>query len=290
MAEPPASSTPGATEPEDDTLTPATILAGRHQGAGTFLRSVECHAQLDSTMDTARERLHHASSDTLPLLVLAEEQTAGRGRMQRPWVAPPGSALLFSLALRPTWLAPTHAFVLIWLVGVALCEGIAESTGLRTRLKWPNDVLLLGDTPAQSWKVAGLLLEMGSTSDTIEWAVIGCGLNINMSPPPDAALRYPATCLAAACGKPSLPRLPILRALLAHMESWYERVQRGEHDALFAAWRALLHTRGQQVRVETEAGTIQGLAEDVEPSGALRVRDATGVVHHISSGDVLRLR
>lgn len=274
---------------DTDSLTPAAILEGQRE-RDALPRSVECYGQVGSTMDVARERMRHASSDNLPLLVLAEEQTTGRGRMQRPWVAPPCSALLFSLALRPVWLAPAHAFALIWLAGVALCEGIAETTSLRPRLKWPNDVLLVDETAAQSWKVAGLLLEMGSTPDAIEWAVIGCGLNVNASPPSDAALRYPSTSLATAQGCPSLPRLPILRAILAHMDSWYTRLQQGKHAALFAAWRGLLHTLGQHVRVETETGILQGTAEDVEPSGVLRLRDDEGTVHAISSGDVLRLR
>lgn len=250
-----------------------------------FPRTVRYYEQVGSTMDVAREWLQQSTPDDLPLLVVAEAQEAGRGRQQRRWVVPAGSALLFSLVLRPHWLDPAHAPTLIWMMGVAVCEAIAEATGLAPRLKWPNDVLLLPDTSDPPAKVAGILLEAGSSQQRVEWAIIGCGINVNAAPPADITPRYPATCLAAAPGRP-LDRSLLLRGVLARLEHWYTSLARGERETLFAQWRGLLHTIGQEVTIQTADGIIAGIAEGVEPSGALRVRDGAGHLHTIANGDV----
>lgn len=277
-----------------DMLTPEAVL--RNLPILALPRQVRCYARLNSTMDEARALVDQLPAEALPLLVLAEEQTAGRGRLGRPWSAPPGSALLFSLALRPHWLRPEHATSLVWAIGVGVCEGIAAATPLQPRLKWPNDVLLpavvpppgRNDPPTSTGplaKIAGLLLEMGSMPGYVDWAILGCGLNVNAAPTAGSRLRYPASSLAAALGRPVL-RLPVLRALLLRLDHWYGVLQRGNRDQLFAAWRGLLVTLGQQVTVETASGSLTGLAEDVDPTGALHIRDATGKLHTITTGDV----
>jgi BirA family biotin operon repressor/biotin-[acetyl-CoA-carboxylase] ligase len=270
----------------DEPLTPETILD--NLGTALLPRRVLCYEQVSSTMDVAREQLQQLPPDAFPLLVLADEQTAGRGRMRRPWATSPGSALLFSLVLRPRWLAPESSMALVWMAAVSLCEAISLVTPLHPRLKWPNDVLLPADPPVPggAWhKVAGILLESGYAQQRLEWASIGCGINISEHPPADL-LRSPATDLSAALGEP-MPRLPLLRAALLRLDTWYARLQQGDYDGLFAAWRSLLITLGRPVEIETAAGEIlRGRAEDVEPSGALRIRDAAGTLHTISSGDV----
>lgn len=270
----------------DEPLTPETILD--NLGTAVLPRRVLCYEQVSSTMDVAREQLQRLPPEAYPLLVLADEQTAGRGRMRRPWSSSPGSALLFSLVLRPTWLATEYSMALVWLAAVSICEAITLVTPLHPRLKWPNDVLLPADPslPEGAWhKVAGILLEAGHDQQRLDWATIGCGVNISEHPPAEL-LRAPATNLAAALDEP-LPRLPLLRAALLRLDVWYVRLQQGDYDSLFATWRSLLITLGRQVQIETASGEIlRGVAEDVEPSGALRVRDAAGTLHTISSGDV----
>lgn len=277
-----------------DALSPTAILAGLP--TTSLPRHVQCYAEVGSTMDVARAWVTEATNEQLPALILADSQTAGRGRMRRSWVAPPGTALLFSLVLRPHWLTPTDAPALIWMAAVAVCEGIAAETDLHPRLKWPNDVLLpvVSSVPAQSqtpaipphWhKIAGILLEMNSTEHMIDWAIIGCGLNVSANPPADISVRYATTNLSAALGRP-VDRLTILRSLLQRLDYWYLQLQQGAIDHLFTTWRSLLMTPGQHVQIETASGILSGYAEDVDRSGALRVRDATGVVHLVSSGDV----
>jgi BirA family biotin operon repressor/biotin-[acetyl-CoA-carboxylase] ligase len=276
-------------------LYPQAILHQLH--TQTIPRRVLVYNQTGSTMDLAREHLRSASSEELPLLIVANEQTAGRGRLKRPWIAPSGSALLFSLAMRPDWIKPMYAPRLVWLAGVALCEGIHTATGLHAVLKWPNDVMIAYTPPDRPHhqptphKVAGILLESGSSTHTLSWAILGCGINISASPPMQDT-RYPSTHLTAASQAP-VSRLAVLRGVLQRMDVWYTRmlampwdVASPPHDPLFVAWRNLLITPGNHVQIETAGGIIAGYAEDVEPSGALRVCCADGVVHWVSSGDV----
>lgn len=287
-----------------DTLSPTAILAGLP--TTSLPRHIQCYTEVGSTMDVAREWVAEATNEQLPALILADSQTAGRGRMRRSWVAPPATALLFSLVLRPHWLTTTAAPALIWMAAVAVCEGIAAETGLHPRLKWPNDVLLPVVSPvpaplpiavpvqAQSYtpailsdwhKIAGILLEMSGTEHMVDWAIIGCGLNVSANPPADISVRYATTNLSASLGQP-VARLAILRSLLKRLDYWHLQLQQGEIDHLFMTWRGLLMTLGHDVQIETASGILTGYAEDVERSGALRIRDATGVVHIVSSGDV----
>jgi BirA family biotin operon repressor/biotin-[acetyl-CoA-carboxylase] ligase len=274
---------------QHDHLTPEAI---RHNlGTSEIPRRVLCYARASSTMDVARAHLNEQPADAFPLLVQADEQTAGRGRMRRPWASAPGTSLLFSLVLRPQWhFPPDDAAMLVWLAGVSLCEGIASMTPLQPRLKWPNDVLLplpaqLAQAPVGMGKIAGILLESSSSQAGLTWAIIGCGLNVSDSPPPDAALRYPATNLAAALGQP-VPRLPLLRAILTRLDFWYAHLRRGDHGPLFETWRSLLHSLGQHVVINLPDGVLEGTAEAVDRSGALHVRDAAGTLHAVTNGDV----
>lgn len=274
----------------DEALDPTAILA--ELGTTTLPRSVRCYTTVGSTMDLARESLATLPDEHLPLLITAELQTSGRGRLGRSWEAPSGTALLASLALRPTWLAPERGAALAWMIAVALCAAVEEVTGIRPGLKWPNDLLVplrATDTgapsPAPAWaKAAGLLLEVSLNAQGFDWAIIGFGVNVSAAPPPTATL-YPATSLVEAAGAP-VSRLALLRALLRQLDHWHARLIAGDEAALFAAWRARLLTLGQQVSIETANGTVVGSAEDVDRAGGLLVRDATGTLHLITTGDV----
>ncbi len=235
-------------------------------------------------MDLAREWLATAASAEVALLVVAEEQTAGRGRQGRRWLAPAGSALLMSLALRPTWLAPAQATALVQLASVALCEAV-EAQGVPSGLKWPNDLLVPAAPGATAWaKVAGILLETQSDGRQLSSVVIGIGVNISAAPPPELT-RYPATSLQQATGQP-ISRLALLRVLLQRLDAWYTRLEAGDTVELFTAWRSRLRTLGAPVTIELATGVLHGVAEDVDASGALLVRDASGQIQRVSSGDV----
>ncbi len=271
----------------NDNLTPATIMDDLH--THTLPRRVLCYSTLSSTMDAAREQLQQQPADAFPMLIVSEQQTAGRGRMRRPWHAPPGSALLFSLAIKPQQLLPpAHAVRLTWLVGVSMCEAITSMTGVQARLKWPNDVVLPlnDDTPHRWGKVAGILQESGSSGDQLQWAVVGSGLNVHAAPDLPERLVFPATHLAAHATRP-VARLAVLRAVLRRCDFWYPLLWHPDSDnSLFVAWRALLATRGRPVEITGDAGVVRGIAEDVTTDGALLVRATDGTLHTVTNGDI----
>ncbi|MFN8504510.1 biotin--[acetyl-CoA-carboxylase] ligase [Kouleothrix sp.] len=247
-------------------------------------RAVEYYPQLGSTNDLLRQRARAGQPEGL--LIVADEQVAGRGRLGRGWVAPPGSSLLLSLLLRPGWLAPADAFAITMLAGVALCEAIEQAVPLRAALKWPNDLLL--PVGGAQHKAAGVLSEIELRDGAIDWVVLGMGVNVNWAPRgvvDGRDLGVLATSVGAALGRPA-DRLALLRALLSRLDARYLALRQGQRAALFADWRARLATLGQPVQVRLPRGELSGVAEDVEPTGALRVRDAAGALHVVLAGDV----
>jgi BirA family biotin operon repressor/biotin-[acetyl-CoA-carboxylase] ligase len=260
----------------------------QHNLASTIIGSmIEQHAQVGSTNDLIRQqaRAGHAEG----LVILADEQIAGRGRLGRAWAAPPGSSLLLSLLLRPTWLAPTDAFSLTMLASVALCEA-AEQVVPGAALKWPNDLLLPVRTAAGPTlrKAAGILSEIELDGDGIAWVVIGIGVNVNWSPSgvvDGRDLAEVATSVGAAAGGP-IERLPLLRTLLERLDAGYTALRNDGNAELFGRWRDRLTTLGQPVQISLPQGELRGVAEAVERTGALRVRDEQGTLHTVLAGDV----
>jgi BirA family biotin operon repressor/biotin-[acetyl-CoA-carboxylase] ligase len=267
-------------------LTPEQI--SRDLRTAVVGRSIECYPQVMSTNDIVRERARAGQPEGL--LVLAEEQTVGRGRLGRGWAAPPGSSLLLSLLLRPGWLPPADAFALTMLAGVALCEAVEEATPVQATLKWPNDLLLpvRGVAGPTLRKAAGILSELELAGLHVAWVVIGIGVNVNWSPHGQVDgrdLAEVATSVGAAAGQP-LGRLALLRALLRRLDTHYLALRAGQRDELFGAWRTRLAMLGQPISVRLPTGELRGVALDVEPSGALLVRDEAGDVHTVLAGDV----
>lgn len=238
-----------------------------------------------STNDVVRQMADAGAPEGL--LVLADEQTSGRGRLGRTWWAPPGTSLLLSLLLRPPVLLH-RAPQLTMCLGLGSVQGIERVTGLRPALKWPNDLQLAGR------KLGGMLSETQSVGERLEYAILGLGVNVNLALDASHAEAAPteiaanAISLSMALGR-RVDRLPLLAAILEQCESWYERFLAGE--SLHEPWAARLATIGKSVRVQTQAGgVIEGLATAVTPEGALLVRSPTGDTHTIWAGDVTLLR
>ncbi len=237
-------------------------------------RALEVHREIDSTNRRAVELARAGAPEGM--LVLADVQTAGRGRLGRQWHAPAGSSLLMSLVLRPA-LHPAQAQRAVMVCSLGLLEGIRENTGLRAGIKWPNDVVI-GDR-----KVAGLLAELGLTGQQLDYVVVGMGVNVNLDVSDLPQLMTPATSLAAEVGRP-LSRIELLAAVLERLERRYQGLRDGR--TLADAWRAQLTTLGRAVTVGTPGEVIAGVAEDVDENGALLVRTPDGVLHTILAGDV----
>ncbi len=236
---------------------------------------IHLYQHIGSTNDQARQLAEAGAPEGL--LLVAEEQTAGRGRSGRRWQTPPGSALALSVVLRPA-LRAEHGARLTMLAGLAVCEAVEQLAGVRADLKWPNDVLLGGR------KAGGILVESALNAESVEYAVIGIGLNVSWAPAPES-VDFPATSVEAECGR-TLDRVVLLRALLARLEARYAELLA---PALFTDWRARLSMLGAPVELRGETETLTGRAETVDPDGALVVRLDDGTVRRVLAGDV-RLR
>jgi len=210
-------------------------------------RTVRYYRQVGSTNDMARDLARAGQAEGLTLI--ADEQTAGRGRMGRGWTALPGSSLLISVLLRPSWLEPSNSFALIILAGVALCEAIEQVTPLRAALKWPND-LLIGDA-----KLAGILAQTGGAQADAQAVVIGIGLNVTWPADLPDDLAEIATAINHVSGH-DVDREDVLARLLQAFDHRYDELLAG---TIVAAWRESSATLGRRVRVDLGAEIIEGI-------------------------------
>ncbi len=228
-----------------------------------------------STNDDARRLAEGGAPEGA--LVVAETQTAGRGRSGRRWITPPGTGLAFSLVLRPPLAAENSAWLMM-LAGVAVCAAVEQAAGVAARLKWPNDVLAGDD------KAGGILLETALAGARLDYALLGIGLNVSAAPPREA-VNFPATSLAAAAGRP-VARGPLLRAVLEQFEAGYQHLLAAGASPLLGAWRGRLAWLGQRVVAHTPDGAIEGTAERAEPDGALILRLDSGEARRVVAGDL----
>ena len=221
--------------------------------------------------------------------VVAEEQTSGRGRLGRSWVAPPGTGLLVSVLVRPA-LAPADLWLVASLAGVALVDAVAELASRapwrpRVGLKWPNDLLLDGR------KAAGLLAEASIHGGGLAWVALGMGANVNQSPedfPPEVAEL--ATSVALATGA-RVDRAELLGAWGTRFEAGYRQLGADATQPLLAAYRDRLETLGRRVRADRVAGgPVVGTAVDLSAGGNLVVLTGTGARVEVATADVRHLR
>jgi BirA family transcriptional regulator, biotin operon repressor / biotin---[acetyl-CoA-carboxylase] ligase len=240
---------------------------------GIFRDQVLWYAHVSSTNDIAQRYAEHGAPEGRT--VVADHQTAGRGRLGRTWASPSGAGLYVSVVLRPRREVVT---LLTLAAGVALADAIDLSTGLRPVLKWPNDVWLDGR------KLGGILTEAGSRGDNIEHAVVGFGLNVSRAAyPPDVSSK--AISLEEELGRP-VDRGLVLAECLAALSARYEQLRKGRREELLDAWRTSARPMLTR-RVEWEQGgrTCRGIAVDVDAAGALIVETSAGR-DRIISGEV----
>lgn len=212
-------------------------------------------------------------------IVLAEEQTAGRGRQGRSWFAPWGQALLLSAVLRPD-LPPARASQITMLAALAAAEAIEAICGLPISLKWPNDLYLRGR------KLGGILTETQLATDgsRIEVAIVGIGINVTVDFTAQPALQEIATSLHREAER-SLARADLLLELLPRLEARYREVVAS--GSCHAAWSQRLLWIGEPVQVVGAQGIVRGLARGVDEQGALLVEQDDGTIEAIWAGDVV---
>jgi BirA family transcriptional regulator, biotin operon repressor / biotin---[acetyl-CoA-carboxylase] ligase len=256
---------------------------------GGLWRDVEVVARTGSTNADLLARALRGEPEGVVLA--AEEQSAGRGRLGRSWVSPPRAALTFSLLVRPAAVPPARRGWLSLLTGVAVAEAVTSVTGVPASLKWPNDLL------AGAAKLGGILAE--AAGDAV---VVGVGLNVSTGPdelPPPGPGALAATSLRiagpAAPDSAALEREPLLIAILAGFEHWYQAWRQADGDpdrcGLRAEYTRWSGTIGRLVRAELPGGqALSGPAVGVDPDGRLLVRVSPGTELPVAAGDVVHLR
>lgn len=235
------------------------------------------YQEIDSTNQQARILASQGYPEGT--VVVADAQTAGRGRRGRDWYSPAGQGIYMSLILRPHM--PLKEISRISLMpAVALAETLQEELDLPAQIKWPNDILI------NKKKIAGILSEAITDMDGIEFVVIGMGLNINNAESdfPDDFRNHPTSVLAEK--KQNASRIKILQCLLAKLEQHYQRLQAGDFTEILMAGRRLSMVIGQQVSLETNQGLVTGRAVEIDENGFLLVKDGSGTLHTVISGEI----
>jgi BirA family biotin operon repressor/biotin-[acetyl-CoA-carboxylase] ligase len=224
-----------------------------------------------STMDVARDRADQGAAEGL--VVVAEEQTAGRGRLGRTWVAPAGVNLYVSILVRPSLDTMKRLGII---TPLAVADAVAAVSGLDVGFKWPNDVRIGGR------KLCGILIEGELSANHPDRAVVGIGLNVNLDAAAFPEIAGTATSIARELGRP-VGREATLAALLNAFERRYDDP---DGAALRLAWRARLETLGQEIDVTFAGHTDHGIAEDVDDDGSLILRRRDGSRITLPAGEV----
>ena len=256
-----------------DKLLPEEVLY--RLGTRTLRGPIYHFETAESTNDIAKVLGREGAAEGT--MVLAETQTAGRGRLGRSWLSPKGAGLYVSLLLRPP--LPPHELPLITLsTAVSVVRALARAVGVTPGIKWPNDLILNGK------KLGGILTEMETESDQIRYLVVGMGLNVNNPDfPPELGGR--ATSLLKEEGK-SFHRLTILKAWLEEFETLYGQFLARGFPEILEEWKRHSVTLGRYVTVRQGPRQIEGLAIRVTPDGALLLETARGEEVKVTSGEI----
>jgi BirA family transcriptional regulator, biotin operon repressor / biotin---[acetyl-CoA-carboxylase] ligase len=245
-------------------------LARARSRLGLFENRLCWYDEIGSTNDAAITAAEAGAAEGL--VVVANTQSTGRGRVGRSWSSPPGAGLYVSVVLRP---AGAALQLLTIAAGVAIAEGVHAASGLDASVKWPNDVQV------GSRKLAGILAEAGSSAGSVDHVVLGFGINIlRAAYPPDVAAR--ATSIESELGR-AVDRGLVLAECLAALSNRYGMLRRDGAADVIAAWRRCAATQlGREVEWDEKGGSRQGRAEDIDATGALLVRIGDQIVRVIS--------
>lgn len=237
--------------------------------------------ETDSTNTRAKELAAQGAPEGT--LVIAEKQTEGRGRRGRSWFSPPGGGIYFSLILRPV-ISPGETPKITLMTAVVLAETLISLMKLKLRIKWPNDILVNGK------KLAGILTEISTEMDAVNYIIVGLGLNVNTQFekfPQD--IKENATSILIENGK-QFPRVKLIQHYLKLYEIYYDMFKNNDFEPIMKRWRELADIIGKQIRVDVIGKTHIGKVVDVDNDGVLILKDDQGRLQRIFSGDVTLAR
>jgi BirA family transcriptional regulator, biotin operon repressor / biotin---[acetyl-CoA-carboxylase] ligase len=240
-------------------------------------RDVRVFEQTTSTNDVIEKLARDGVNEGV--VVFAESQTKGRGRLGRAWTSPPRKGLWFSVLLRPK-LRPEDATQLTVAAATALWRAIHNETGLQPEIKWPNDLLLQGR------KVAGILTELTAELDRVKYIILGIGVDVNLNPGDfPSELRGLATSLKIETGK-EVSRPDLAAEILRQLDRDYARLGDAKFASVADEWEEHCTTLGHHVTIQTGDRRIRGRAESLGEDGALLVRTEHGHLERVMGGDV----
>ncbi|MFP6902050.1 MAG: biotin--[acetyl-CoA-carboxylase] ligase [Verrucomicrobiia bacterium] len=255
----------------------AVDLQSRQRNGQLIGNAIRVLPQTTSTNDEASRAALEGHPEGL--VIFAESQSAGRGRMGRRWSSPAGRGLWFSVLLRPS-LAPSECTQLTAASANALVRAIQSTTGITPEIKWPNDLLIKGK------KIAGILTEMSAELEHVRSVILGIGIDANQTASEfPADLRGIATSLKLATGK-SVSRADLAEAVLRELDREYARILAGQFAAVAEEWGSRCSTLGKQVTIAMGTRRVRGRAEALDENGALLLRTEHGRIERIIGGEV----
>jgi BirA family biotin operon repressor/biotin-[acetyl-CoA-carboxylase] ligase len=240
-------------------------------------RDIRVFEQTTSTNDVIEKLARDGVKEGV--VVFAESQTKGRGRLGRKWISPERKGLWFSILLRPN-LRPQETTQLTVASATALRRAIQSETGLEADIKWPNDVLIGGK------KVAGILTELSAELDRVKHVILGIGVDVNLGAgefPPE--LRKLATSLKIESGN-AIERAELATEILRELDADYEKICSGQFASIADEWEERCVTIGRDVMVQIGGRKLRGRAESLDDDGALLLRTEHGRLEPITGGDV----
>ncbi len=233
------------------------------------------------TIDSTNIKAKSLAEEGAPegTLVIAEQQTKGRGRKGRDWLSPEGDGIYATLVLRPA-MSPGRAPGITLMTAVALAEALISLLQIEITIKWPNDILVKGK------KLAGILTEITSEMDAVNYIVVGLGLNVN-TPAENFSeeIRKTATSIYIETGKP-FSRAGLVQAYFQQFEKYYGMYKRNDIAPIMHRWKQLSGFIGQKIMVDEIGHKHIGKVADIADNGVLILRDDQGKLHRIFSGDV----
>lgn len=232
---------------------------------------------VDSTNTAANDLAKKGAPEGL--VVLAESQTKGKGRLSRQWLSPRHNGIYMSIVLRPE-ITPFQAPKITLLAAVSVVQGIRESSGVPALIKWPNDIMLNGK------KIGGILTEMEAEPDSINFLVLGIGINVNTK---QSELPKGATSIFEEAGT-RVSRIETARAILERLDENYALFKKEGFSSIKKEWSNLSMTLGRRVRASCMHKRTEGEAIDIDSDGALKIRLDNGFYERVMAGDLLLLR
>jgi len=245
-------------------------------GTSIFAQNILYHKTINSTNMLAKELAAHEAPEGT--VVLAEEQTEGRGRANRVWFSPAYENLYFTIVLRPC-VRVDQVFVLTMVLALAASDAVKKEVGIRPMIKWPND-LYVGKK-----KMGGILTEFSVREKEVEYVILGLGLNVNWNPKEDESMLYPATSIFSETGMKA-SRSDLLIEILKSYERYYSNVKAGKIDDIYKRWNELSMIKGRTVEIHSGREIVRGNVLKIDQNGALVIINNDGAEKTIQSGDV----